>query len=185
MWNKISRYARNDIIALTFKSYVLEQYSKRGLVVIRQDMPLVKVWRLYKGLTVEEVAEVAGLKTNDVQKLETADNQLSYFLEKVSLGLNLDIEQIVDLLEVRTIKKIYATWEDESSHVAFNAKISVATLELSYQSLYRGFGIPEIHSGILSKEQCVLDTGKTRIHGTLEDYNSFSTVGLNDGHPVD
>ena len=68
-----------------------------AVMVIRQDMPLVKAWRLYKGLTVDEVADLAGLKTDDVIKIESADNQLSYSLEKVSLGLNLDIEQIVDL----------------------------------------------------------------------------------------
>jgi hypothetical protein len=67
-----------------------------AVMVIRQDMPLVKAWRLYKGLTVDEVADLAGLKTDDVIKIESADNQLSYSLEKVSLVLNLDIEQIVD-----------------------------------------------------------------------------------------
>ena len=66
-------------------------------MIIRQDIPLVKAWRLYKGLTVDKVADLAGLKADDVIKLESADNQLSYSLEKVSLGLNLDIEQIVDL----------------------------------------------------------------------------------------
>ena len=40
---------------------------------------------------------MAGLKADDVIKLESADNQLSYSLEKVSSGLKLDIEQIVDL----------------------------------------------------------------------------------------
>ena len=68
-----------------------------AVMVIRQDVPLVKAWRLYKGLTVDEVAEVAGLKADDVIKLESADNQLSYSLEKVSSVLKLDIEQIVDL----------------------------------------------------------------------------------------
>ena len=68
-----------------------------AVMVIRHDIPLVKAWRLYKGLTVKQVAEAAGLKTQNIIQLEAGDNQLSYFLEKVCLGLKLDIEQIVDL----------------------------------------------------------------------------------------
>ena len=68
-----------------------------AVMVIKQNLPLVKAWRLYKGLTVDEVAVSAGLKAHDVRQLETADNHLSYSLEKVSIGLELDIEQIVDL----------------------------------------------------------------------------------------
>ena len=68
-----------------------------AVMVIRHDMPLVKAWRLYKGLTVDEVAEAAGLKMHNVIQLEAADNKLSSSLEKVSQGLKLDIEQIVDL----------------------------------------------------------------------------------------
>ncbi len=55
-----------------------------AIMVIRQDIPLVKAWRFYKGLTVDEVAKLAGLKAEDVIKIESADNQLSYSLEKIS-----------------------------------------------------------------------------------------------------
>jgi len=65
-------------------------------MVIRHGLPLIKAWRLYKNLTVEEVAKAAGLNTQEVVQLEAADNQLSYSLEKVCLGLKLDIEQITD-----------------------------------------------------------------------------------------
>lgn len=68
-----------------------------AVMVMRHNVPLVKAWRLYKGLTIDEVADRAGLKTQNVIQLEAAENQLSYSLEKVSLGLKLDIEQIVDL----------------------------------------------------------------------------------------
>lgn len=68
-----------------------------AVMVIRHNLPLVKAWRIYKGLSVDEVAEASGLKIDDVEQLEAADNRLSYSLEKVSLGLELDIEQIVDL----------------------------------------------------------------------------------------
>ena len=66
-------------------------------LVIQQQMPLVRAWRLYKGLTVEDVAEVSTLKTYEVRQLEACDNKPSSQLEKVAEGLDLDLEQLVDL----------------------------------------------------------------------------------------
>ena len=68
-----------------------------AIMVIRQDMPLVKAWRFYKGLTVDEVADLAGLMTEEVLELEAGDNKRSYCLEKIAQGLNLNMEQIIDL----------------------------------------------------------------------------------------
>ncbi len=66
-------------------------------LVIRQDMPLVKAWRLYKGMSVEEAAAMSDLRTYEVIRLETADNQASFHLEKMASGMGLDIDQVVDL----------------------------------------------------------------------------------------
>ena len=66
-------------------------------LVIRQNMPLVRAWRLYKDITIEEVAQISDLKTYEIEELEAADNQLSSKLEKVASGLKLDVEQLVDL----------------------------------------------------------------------------------------
>lgn len=66
-------------------------------LVIRQDLPLVRAWRLYRGMTVEELARISGLKTYEVEQLEAGDNGLSIQLEQVASGLKLDIEQLVDL----------------------------------------------------------------------------------------
>jgi hypothetical protein len=65
-------------------------------LVIRQNMPLVRAWRVYKGVTIEEVAKFSDLKTYEVEQLEAEDNKFSFKLEKVALGLELDVEQIVD-----------------------------------------------------------------------------------------
>ncbi|MCL7488931.1 MAG: helix-turn-helix domain-containing protein [Desulfobulbaceae bacterium] len=66
-------------------------------LVIRQDLPLVRAWRHYMGMTVEELARISGLKTYEVEQLEAGDNAFSYQLEKVAAGLQLDIDQLVDL----------------------------------------------------------------------------------------
>jgi len=66
-------------------------------MVIRLDMPLVKAWRLYKGMSVEEAADASDLRTYEVLQLETADNRASFHLEKMASGLGLKIDQVVDL----------------------------------------------------------------------------------------
>ncbi|HER62842.1 MAG TPA: XRE family transcriptional regulator [Desulfobacteraceae bacterium] len=66
-------------------------------MVIKHNVPLVRAWRLYRGETVEEVAAACGLRPYEVEQLEAGDNAFSYQLEKVAAGLQLDIEQLVDL----------------------------------------------------------------------------------------
>ena len=66
-------------------------------MVIRQVMPLVKALRLYKGLTIDEVAESSDLNNYEVEELEEGENDLSFRLEKVARGMGLEIEQLTDL----------------------------------------------------------------------------------------
>ncbi|GAB4346929.1 MAG: hypothetical protein Kow0089_24460 [Desulfobulbaceae bacterium] len=66
-------------------------------LVIHEQMPLCKAWRLHKGLSVEEVALRAGLDPVEVERLEWADNQPSYSLERLAAALELDLDQIVDI----------------------------------------------------------------------------------------
>jgi hypothetical protein len=66
-------------------------------MVIRQEMPLVKAWRLFKDLSVQEVAESSDLKKYEVEELEEGENDLSFRLEKVARGMGLEIEQLTDL----------------------------------------------------------------------------------------
>ncbi len=66
-------------------------------LVIRQSMPLAGAWRVYKGLTIKEVAVASDLKAYEVEQLEALDNELSFKLEKLAKGLGLDVEQLVDL----------------------------------------------------------------------------------------
>lgn len=66
-------------------------------MVVRQFMPLIKAWRIFKGLTLEELAESSDLRIYELEQLEMNDNELSFRLEKAAQGLGIDIEQLTDL----------------------------------------------------------------------------------------
>lgn len=66
-------------------------------MVIRQHMPLVKAWRIYKGLTVEKVADSSDLKVYELEQLEAGENEVSFHLEKAAKGLGVVVEQLTDL----------------------------------------------------------------------------------------
>ena len=46
-------------------------------LVIRQNLPLVRAWRLYKDVSVEEDARFSDLRTYEEEQLEARDNELS------------------------------------------------------------------------------------------------------------
>jgi len=66
-------------------------------LVIKQNLPLIKAWRLFKGLSVEEVAAMSDLRDYEVMQLESADNYASFLLEKMAVAMGLNIDQVVDL----------------------------------------------------------------------------------------
>ena len=65
-------------------------------IAVERDCSLVKAWRLHLGLSVEEVAEKAGLSVEDVRSLEESLNKPSEKLERIAKALGVSVEQLVD-----------------------------------------------------------------------------------------
>lgn len=64
---------------------------------ILEDMPLIKAWRLYLGLTQKEVAEKAGITQGALSQMERAENtNRSATLEKLALAMGLSVDQVRD-----------------------------------------------------------------------------------------
>lgn len=59
------------------------------------------------------------------------------------------------------------------------------SFELGDQASDGSFCVAKEHAGIVIKEQGVLNTGKARVHRSLENNNRFSTMNLDDRHAVD
>jgi transcriptional regulator with XRE-family HTH domain len=68
-----------------------------AMMVVRGNMPLVKAWRLRLNMTVEEIANAAGMLPDEVISYEMGENVFSRPLLNVARVMNLDIDQIVDI----------------------------------------------------------------------------------------
>ncbi|MHB8789712.1 MAG: helix-turn-helix domain-containing protein [Desulfobulbaceae bacterium] len=68
-----------------------------AMMVVRGNMPLVKAWRLRLNMTVEEIANAAGMLPDEVIRYEMRENVFSPPLLSVARVMNLDIDQIVDI----------------------------------------------------------------------------------------
>lgn len=69
-----------------------------ALMVVRENMPLVKAWRIRLNMTVEEIAAAAGMLPDEVVGFEKRENIYSHQLLNVARAMNLDVDQIVDIL---------------------------------------------------------------------------------------
>ncbi|MDD3617822.1 MAG: helix-turn-helix transcriptional regulator [Desulfobulbaceae bacterium] len=67
-------------------------------MVARQNVPLVKAWRIRLGMTIEEIATAAQMPSEAIRRLETTQNTVSLALMKVAFVMNLDIDQLTDIL---------------------------------------------------------------------------------------
>ncbi|HHO49102.1 MAG TPA: XRE family transcriptional regulator [Desulfobacteraceae bacterium] len=67
-------------------------------MVARQNVPLVKAWRIRLGMTIEEIATAAEMPSEEIRILETKRNTFSLPLMRVAFVMNLDIDQLTDIL---------------------------------------------------------------------------------------
>ena len=64
---------------------------------ILQDIPLIKAWRLHKGLTQKSVAQKAGITQAALSQMEKTNNsKRTSTLEKLANALELSVEQMTD-----------------------------------------------------------------------------------------
>lgn len=68
-----------------------------AMMVVRGNMPLVKAWRIRLNMSVEEIADAAGMLPDEVIRYEKRENVFSHPLLSVARAMNLDIDQIVDI----------------------------------------------------------------------------------------
>ena len=72
--------------------------SDVALMVVRENIPLFKAWRLRLGLSIEEIAAAAELPPDEVTKLDRQENGFSESLMKAARIMNLDFDQLADLI---------------------------------------------------------------------------------------
>jgi DNA-binding XRE family transcriptional regulator len=64
---------------------------------ILEDMPLIKAWRLYLGMTQKEVAKKADITQAALSQMERAENtNRTATLEKLALALGVSVGQVQD-----------------------------------------------------------------------------------------
>ena len=71
--------------------------QKIAEMAILKDMPLIKAWRKYLGMTQKEVAQKARITQAALSQMERAENtNRTATLEKLATAMGLSIEQVKD-----------------------------------------------------------------------------------------
>jgi len=76
-------------------------------LVIRGNMPLLKAWRIYLGISLRDAAEKSGLDTDFFAGMENKENMFSEELKKIAQTLGVDVDLLVDIDPIKDQPDIY------------------------------------------------------------------------------
>ena len=76
------------------KDTVPQEVAEKAVL---EDIPLIRSWRIYLGMTQKEVAEKAGISQAALSQMEKTENtSRTTTLEKLAAAMDLSVEQLRD-----------------------------------------------------------------------------------------
>jgi len=76
-------------------------------LVIRGNLPLLKAWRIYLGISLRDAAEKSGLDADFFSVMENNENMFSEELKKIAQALGVNVDLLVDIDPIKDQPDIY------------------------------------------------------------------------------